>query len=76
MGDTIYYYKFQRKNEPLADLVREGLIHQFRAEHKEGAWGKLASDLPCDPHFFALPKEMWPSQKEKFTDEVEKQEKG
>ena len=69
-GDTIYYYKFQRQDEPLADLVREGLIHQFRAGNPQGAWAKLASDLPKDPHFFALPQSLWPSQKEKFKDEV------
>ena len=69
-GDRIYYYKFQRQDEPLADLVREGLIHQFRAENPQGAWSKLASDLPQDPHFFALPQSMWPSTKEQFKDEV------
>ena len=76
VGDTIYYYKFQRKNEPLADLVREGLIHQFRAENAQGAWAKLASDLPQDPHFFALPKTMWPQQTHRFTDVVEEQKEG
>ena len=74
-GDMIYYYKFQRTDEPLADLVREGLIHQFRAEHAPGAWSKLASDLPKDPHFFALPKSMWPQQTDEFTDTVEEQQK-
>ena len=69
-GDKIYYYKFQREDEPLEDLLREGLIHQFRAEHPQGAWGKLASDLPKDPHFFALPKSMWPQEKGEFHDAV------
>ena len=69
-ADTVYYYKFQRADEPLADLVREGLIHQFRAENPQGAWAKLASDLPTDPHFFALPKSMWPRTKEELNDEV------
>ena len=75
-GDTIYYYKFQRKGELLKDLLREGLIHQFRAEHKDGAWGKLASDLPTDPHFFALPEGMWPKQIKDFKDSVEKNKEG
>ena len=75
-GDTIYYYKFQRKGEPLKELVREGLIHQFRAEHPQGAWAKLASDLPTDPHFFQLEKSMWPSQKADFKDEVEVHKEG
>ena len=69
-GDRIDYYKFQREDEPLTDLLREGLIHQFRAENPQGAWSKLASDLPKDPHFFALPQSMWPCKREKFKDEV------
>ena len=72
-GDRVYYYKFQRKDEKLEDLLREGLIHQFRAEHRPGAWAKLASDLPTDPHFFALPKSLWPQHKDDLKDEVEEQ---
>ena len=75
-GDTIYYYKFQRKKEPLKDLLREGLIHQFRAENPQGAWAKLASDLPTDPHFFQLDKSMWPKQTEQFEDVVAEQKEG
>ena len=75
-GDNIYYYKFQRQGESLKDLVREGLIHQFRAENPQGAWAKLASDLPTDPHFFVLPKSMWPQQKADFKDEIEVQKEG
>ena len=67
-GDTIVCYKFQKHDEPLQALVREGLIHQYRKEHPDSRLAQMVSELPYEPSFLELDEQNWPTGWELWPD--------
>ena len=67
-GDTVLCYKFQREEEALETLVREGLVHSYREAYPDSRMGQMASELPYDPFFFELDEENWPDDINEWPD--------
>ena len=67
-GDTVLCYKFQKENEALHTLVREGLIHQYRTEHHDSRLAQMISELPYDPAFLELDEQNWPADWRQWPD--------
>ena len=69
-GAQAFHYKFQRKDESLQTLMREGVIHSVR-EKRPDLLGQLHSQLPGDSRFFKLYLDQLPETVPAFPDPPE-----